>query len=498
MRFVLACDLGGTSFRAALIDAAGQSAARCALAAPVLREGDGAAETPAAAWWDRFLAAARDLAAAAPDAFARVAAISVCGVTRTQVFLDAAGAEVRPALTWKDVRAEAAAGELKTRLAGHPEAGAINAFHPLARLLWLARTEPDAAAALATVLDPKDYLNFRLTGRRASDAVSMARLAACARVAGGVDPLAAAGVRPGVLPALLAPQDPVGAVLPALPAPLDRLAGAPVMCGASDTWAAVAGLGAMRPGHAYNISGTTEVFGVVSEEPAQAQGLLTVDWGGLWQLGGPGQNGADALAWLLAVVGAADTPGGVAAAMESLLARPRDPQPLLFLPYLQGERTPYWNPGLRGAFVGLNRRHGAADLAQAVMEGVGFLNRLVLERAEAALTMTTKEIRFGGGGSANPVWGQIKADICGRPVLVCDAPESGALGAAIVAWTGLGRFASLEDAQKRVVRVARRFEPAPARLSFYDALYGLFRQAEAALAPTSCALAGLTRESERP
>src|SRR3546814_16026153 len=93
----------------------------------------------------------------------------------------------------------------------------------------------------------------------------------------------------------------------------------------------------------------------------------------------------------------------VAEAMNALLSAPRDPQAALFLPYLQGERVPYWDPGLRGAFVGLNRRHGPGDLAWAVLEGVAFLNRLVLERAEAALGGPVTEIRLdrkrGGSGT---------------------------------------------------------------------------------------------------
>src|SRR5690606_19793553 len=189
---------------------------------------------------------------------------------------------------------------------------------------------------------------------------------------------------------------------------------------ANDTWAAVAGLGALRPGYAYNISGTTEVFGAVGAEPVQAQGLMTVDWGGgHYQIGGPGQNGADTIAWLLPLLGRLGEDGmaGVAQAMDDLLAAPRDPQPALFLPYLQGERVPYWDPHLRGAFLGLNRRHGPGDLAWAVLEGVAFLNRVVLERAEAALGGKVQEIRFGGGAASNARWCQVKADICERAVV---------------------------------------------------------------------------------
>ncbi len=277
----------------------------------------------------------------------------------------------------------------------------------------------------------------------------MARLLASREAVGGVDPFGAIGLSAGILPPMLEPCDPVGPVQPGLPAPLDRLAGVPVFCSSSDTWVAVAGLGALRPGYAYNISGTTEVLGAVGLEPVEAEGLLTVDWRGLWQIGGPSQNGADTVSWLLSLLARESAePGSTGQRIDALLAGRRHPQPLIFLPYLQGERVPYWNPALRGAILGLGRQHGATDLAFAVLEGVAFLNRIVLERAEAALGAPVGEIRFGGGAAANPVWSQIKADICGRPVVVGASGEPGLLGAAIVAWTGLGRFASLAQAQE--------------------------------------------------
>lgn len=495
MSVVLACDLGGTSFRAALVDARGVTLAEAVVPGPTPIDRMGWSEVDATAWWRILVEAAGTLARTAPDLFGQVEGIAICGVTRTQVFVGRDGRQLRPAMTWKDTRSEAAAARLRERLGSHPEAERINAFHPLARLAWLAEQEEATFRSLACVLEPKDWLNFRLTGRSAGDAVSMARLIACTESAGDVHPLAAIGLSASVLPPVLDAQEAVGPVQAGLPAPLDRLAGVPVFCCSSDTWVAVAGLGALRAGHAYNISGTTEVLGVVGETPAQAEGLLTVDWRGVWQLGGPSQNGADTVAWLLALIGRSDDPAGVGATMEALLGGRRHPQPLIFLPYLQGERVPYWNPALRGAFVGLNRSHGATDLAYAVLEGVAFLNRIVLERAEAALGGPAMEIRFGGGAAANPVWSQIKADICGRPIVVGAAREPGILGAAIVAWTGLSRFASLAEAQERLVSVARRFEPRPGPRSAYDALFPLYRRAEAALAPVSAELAALSRSS---
>lgn len=485
MSIVLACDLGGTSFRAALVDETGAIRAQHPIAGPASRDDlSGASEIGAEAWWSLLVEACAGLAAEAAALFDAVEAVAICGVTRTQVLLDRDGNSLRPAMTWKDTRADALAARLRARLdPAHPESAAVNAFHPLARLAWLREQEPDTFGKLACLLEPKDYLNFRLTGGRASDRVSMARLLAAAAPHGGRDLLEAAGIPAAILPEMLEPWDEVGPIQPGLPAPLDRLAGKLVFSASNDTWAAVVGLGAMRDGFAYNISGTTEVLGVVGREPAQAEGLLTVDWRGLFQLGGPSQTGADTVSWLLALLGRDGA--AVGQEIDALLSGSRQPQPLLFMPYLQGERVPYWDPSLRGALVGLNRRHGPTDLAFAVLEGVACLNRIVLERAEDALGRRASEIRFGGGAAANPVWSQIKADLSGRPVVVAASKEPGLLGAAIVAFAGLGRFGSLAEAQQALVTVARRFEPDLTRKPAYDALFALFRRAEAALAPIS-------------
>jgi len=483
MGVVLACDLGGTTLRVALVDAQGATLADAVVDSPAGRFGEGWAEIEADDWWRAYAEAVEALARQAGALFDEVEALAACGVTRTQIFLDAAGRPLRPAITWRDARAADVMDDVMAAVpADHPERPALNPFHPLARLAWLRRHEPAAHARLRAIAEPKDYLNFRLTGSLATDAISSARLAA---VRGA--PLAAMGCGDAVLPLLLSPESEVGRVAAGLPGALARLAGRPVYACSNDTWSAVAGLGALRAGHAYNISGTTEVFGVIGTQAAQAPGLMTVDWGaGHYQIGGPGQNGADTVAWLLQLLaGQSAGKADVAATLDALLARPRDPQPVLFLPYLQGERVPYWDAGLRGAFVGLNRRHGAGDLAWAVLEGVAFLNRIVLERGEQAAGGVVSEIRFGGGAAANSIWCQVKADVCERPVVVGAQPQPGIVGAAVVAWTGLGRHASLDAAQAALARPSRRHEPDPARSAAYRRLYQLYRRAEDALAPIS-------------
>jgi xylulokinase len=404
-----------------------------------------------------------------PAGFAAVAAIAVTAFTRSLVLADDAGRVLRPAILWSDTRAEAVLPALRARLPeADPETAQVNAFHPLARLARLAEAEPEVLARAAVALEPKDELNRRLTGIAASDRVSSARLAASGALT------AALGL-PALLPKLHRPGEVMGQVRPGLPGALGALAGRPVLAGAHDSWAAVTGLGAMRPGIAYCISGTTEVLGLLHEAPAAAPGLLTVDWDGLWQLGGPSQHGADALAWLRGCgVAAADPPPG-------------DPVPILFLPSLDGERVPHWDPALRGAFLGLSRGHGAADLVRAVMQGVAFNNATVLARAEAATGRVAQEVRLGGGG-ATPGWARIRADVLGRPVVLAEAAEPGLLGCAIAAFAALeGR--PLGALQAEMARPAARILPDPARHAACRRLHALFQAAEAAVAPISRALA---------
>lgn len=474
MSVILAFDFGGTNTRAALLDQLGQVIAEHA-APQDIPGGPAVTEVDPAHWWRLFRQAVEALAE--HHAFEAVRGIAVTGMTRTQIFLDAAGEVIRPAMTFRDSRAVEEAARLASLAPEDwPERAQLNAFHPAARLAWLAVHEPQHMARLHTVLDPKDYLNFQMTGRMATDAISAARLRAVAegpaalRAAMGLP--ATASVAPS-----LAPTAVLGPVLADLPGALSRLAGCPVFVMTHDTWAAVAGLGALQPGLAYNISGTTEVTGVIGTEPVEAPGLPLVDWGpGLQQIGGPSQSGADSVAWLLGLL-ASDGTQQAGETLEQLLQAPRDTSPALFLPFLHGERVPYWDPHLRAAWLGLNRRHGPADLAWAVLEGVAFLNRTVLARAEAALGAPVREIRCGGGGAASAIWCQVKADVTGRPVVVGRAAQPGLLGCAVVAWTGLGFFADLRQAQQALFHPARRHEPDPARHAAYGPLHQAWTQA---------------------
>jgi xylulokinase len=291
------------------------------------------------------------------------------------------------------------------------------------------------------------------------------------------------------VPVLMRPGMKLGVVQAGPPEPFDGIAGTPIFMTSNDTWTAVVGLGAMQLGCAYNMSGTSEVLGVIGTHAASATGLMTVDWdNGLFQLGGPSQTGADVFGWLQTMLGPQAT--DLAAAVDDT---PPHPRPLLFLPFLQGERVPHWNPDLRAAFIGLDRSHQPHDLVRAVLEGVAFTNRDVLTRAEQALGIAASEIRIGGGGARNASWCQIKADICQRPVVTTGGDEPGLLGCAAVALTGLGRYPSLAAAQRHLVRPGKTYLPREQHRLRYDALFDVYGRAVSAVIDLSADLAAVPR-----
>jgi xylulokinase len=453
---VLAIDLGGTSLRAALVTADGT------IAALASRPHRTEAEADPRQWWQEL----QDCAAELP--VQNVAGIGLSGFTRSQVLVDAAGTPVRPAQCFPDGRAEAEAQQLAGEAAGTWMD--MTAFHPLARLRWVARNDPDAFAKARFVLQPKDWLGMRLTGRAASDRIANSRAIDRATGSPTTAPLQRAGLDPSLLPELLDPCELLGRVRnwPALEC-------LPVFTGSMDTWVATIGAGVGKAGDAYLVSGTTDAGGVLTAIPQPSPGLVTLPWGpGLFHTGGPSGAGADCAAWAGEVLGLHD-----AVALANLAARANADEPPIFLPALSGTRAPHWQPGARGALLGLRRDHRPADIARAVLEGVAFADRELLGE------LPFSRLVISGGGARSDLWCQIRADVLERPILRAQG-ETGLIGAAAIAWTGLGRFPSLGAAQRAMCRHDRLFTPSDDRGPVER--YALFKRAQLAcmaLAPMS-------------
>ncbi len=438
MAEVLAVDLGGTSLRVARVTREGDITR---LAVRPHRIGP---EADAMAWW----ASMRD--AIAEVGTSHLAGICIGGFTRSQVLVDAAGTPVRPALCFPDVRGVPVPGaESGTWMAMTP-------FHPVARLAFLAQTEPAVLAQARHVFQPAEFLAFRLSGRAAADRIANSWAISAETGAPTIAPLAAAFLPPSLLPELVPPGTRLG---PAAGLGLDEL---PVFSGSMDTWMATIGAGVGAPGDAYLIAGTTDAGGVLTDAPQPRPGLVTLPWGDdVFHTGGPSAAGGACLDWAAHLLGLPD-----AAAVAALAETAGPAPPLIFIPALMGSRAPHWRPDQRGALHGLDMAHGPADIARAVLEGIACADRDLLGGLACA------RVVIAGGGAKSDLACQIRADIIGRPVIRVSG-EPGLIGAAALAWHALGAYPTRAAAQAAMVRPERVFHPARDGAALYDAYRSL-------------------------
>ena len=197
-----------------------------------------------------------------------------------------------------------------------------------------------------------------------------------------------------------------------------------------------------------------------------------------------------AIDWLASsVLGGSATPDALIAEAASVAP---GADGLVFLPYLAGERSPIWDPGARGAFVGLSLAHGRAHLARAVLEAAALALRHVAAPILAA-GLRIDELVVTGGTARDDTWNRIKADVLGLTVAVPAARETAVLGAAIIGATAVGWHADVRAAIGAMVRIDHRLEPDPAPAARYDALYAAYTGLWPAIAPTVRSLRDLPR-----
>jgi gluconokinase len=291
-------------------------------------------------------------------------------------------------------------------------------------------------------------------------------------------------------------------VLP-LDAEVARAAGlattTPVVLGASDGVLATLGTGALLPGVGAVSIGTSAALRAVSARPTVDPSgrlfcyALTED---RWVLGGAVNNGGSVVRWAALALAAADGPpprGEDADALDAQLLEEAAQVPpgsagLLCLPYLLGERAPWWRPGLTGAYLGLRRDHRRPHLVRAAVEGVCQQLALVREALDD-VGCDLRQVHATGGAVASPLWTGVLAAALDRPVSIAASPEGTGLGACLLGLHALGELSDL-DAATQLVQVGATIEPEPGAAATYARTRPLVEQAVGALAGVLEALDG--------
>lgn len=462
----LGIDVGTGGTRAVLIDRAGKVVASCASEhAPIRSEHIGWAEQNPEDWWRAAREAIAGVMASSELTGSEIEAVGLTGQMHGCVMLDAQGQVLRPALIWCDQRTQPQCDWLTEKigferlieLTCNP---ALPNF-TLTKLLWVREHQPEIFAKIAHVLCPKDYVRYRLTGEFAMDMqeASGTLLLDVAHRRWSNEVAEIAGIPMAWLPRLFEGPEICARISETGAGATGLAVGTPVAAGAGDQGAGAVGMGILAPGSVSATIGTSGVVFAATDAPTKDRlGRLHTFCHaapGRWHVMGV-TNGAG-----LSLRYFRDTfaPGtSYEELMELAAEAPAGSDGLMWAPYLFGERTPHLDPNARAAFVGITASHTRAHFVRAVLEGVAFSLRDTLTLF-AELGVPVKAIRLGGGGARGPLWRQIQADVYGHPVELLEAEEGGAFGAALLAGTGIGAWASVEQACAATVRVAGRIEP---------------------------------------
>lgn len=463
---LIGIDVGTTAVKAALFDIKGNVIRRFGERYPTARPAPGHVEQNPAHWMDLVLRALAVLGEGQA-----ISAVGLCSQVNTHVFVGHDGAPLLPALTWQDTRCAEEAAALDSQLGAEDKIGwwgaplPVDASHVLARMAHVARVAPDLWRRTRFVMAPKDYCIFRLTGAAVAD--PMTNFGILDQSLALIGPLLA--LVPGArerLPAIAGFTHVAGRIAPGLPC-----AGVPVVTGAMDAWSGLLGAGVTEEGQGLYLSGTSEILGLVSRQRNPVPGVIAfAECEGIVLHAGPTQSGGASVEWLARLLGRN-------AAEISALAATADPRHVpLFLPHLDGERAPLWDPQARGSFTGLDPAAGAPELCRAVLEGVAYSARLVFDSLVKSGGREPDVIHHAGGGAASDLWCQLRADVLGKPLKRTAMRDAGVLGAALMAGVGAGAFASLNEAVRHFVQFDAVFSPRPgeaARHARRFAAYGL-------------------------
>jgi len=492
---LIGIDVGTSSTRVVAFDLSGKTLASAVNEYPLLTPRPNWAEQNPDDWWTATRLGLKSVTSKINPA--RVAGLSFSGQMHGSVFLDADDRVIRPALLWCDGRTAAECQEAmkkigKSKFLATIKNPALTSF-TLPKVLWLRHHEPKNFVRLKTLLLPKDYVRFKLTGKKAMDIADGAGTAMMevGRKRWAEDILEKLGIPISIMPKLVESSAVAGTITAEAAQLTGLLAGTPVVAGAGDQPAGAVGVGVIDEGQMMVSLGTSGVIfaPVRKATPDSSLALAAFDhavpkasyyMGCILSAGG-------ALQWYRNQLGREEIAEARRLKLDpyDLLthhAAATEPgaEGLFFLPYLMGERSPHNDPDARAAFVGLSIRHTKGHMTRAVIEGVCFALRDCLEAVQK-LKVEVTEIRATGGGARSPFWMQILADVLGVKVQCVESAEGPALGAAILAGVGTGTYKDFASASKKAIRLGAEYRPNPKYKKIYDAIYPKFRKLYPAL-----------------
>lgn len=478
---ILAFDIGTSSVKTTLVEDDGGIIDSVAKSYDTVSSRHSWAEQDPISWFECAADTSRALFSRNEVMRDSVSVIGVCGHMLGLLPVDAEGAPLRPSLIHADSRAAVQAEHILENIISRQElyslsGSVLNAQSPLCKALWLKQNEPDIYKRTARFLQSKDYLVSQLTGNIDVTDFSDASHAVYIDIHKKrylYDVFLELGLDQSKFPALHKGTDIAGTLTANAAKALGLKEGIPVIAGGGDGACANIGAGiSVSEGNAYINLGTTAWISAnsltpVIDDKARIFNIMSLD-GETFGVFGTMQTAGKCISWMKELFSISD--------IEDYKAEAASIPPcsggMLFLPYLEGERAPIFDSNARGVFFGMSSEHSRAHFCRAVLEGVGFALRSILDVFRE--TRTIGEMRVIGGGANNEVWKRIITDICNVNLETGKNSDSiTSLGVALAAAVGVGMYKTLDDAAQSVATVGRITSDDQYRAA-YDAMYDKF------------------------
>lgn len=284
------------------------------------------------------------------------------------------------------------------------------------------------------------------------------------------------------------PMRRVGEVSPDVSQLTGFASGTPMCVGGGDQQCAAVGAGVIKAGMSEITIGTGSVLVAHADQynPDPDEAILFGGHAvpGKWDMEGVAMSSGNCLRWYRDVVGRSEKRVAAELGLDAYdligleaAQSPPGSKGMLFFPFFSGQSAPYYHDDARGGALGLSNVHGRSETARAIMEGVAFEQKMIVQAMERRQGRPFDSIRLSGGGAKSHIWSQIQADVYGRPVVQLEVPECTTLGAAILGAVGSGVFSTIEEAVNQMVHPKATIEPNDANREMYQDLSSVFRDA---------------------
>lgn len=484
MAYVLGIDVGTTRVKVVVVNEQGDVVSSGSADSRVMfGPGERAEQDPEELWASVVWAVRK----ATKDIGDRIRGASLSTQGGTLIVMDGDGTPLLPAITWMDRRARPEGEEMSRRYGllhfyercgWTPEGGSL----PLSQVAWVRAHERLLFEGAVQFGFVDSFLIQRMTGRHVTDPSNAAITVLCdvRQRTWDKELLAMVGISEEQLPEIVPSGEVVGRVLSDVAEVFGISRETVVYAGGHDQYCGALGAGVIEPGDTMLSTGTAWVLLTATEEPlfdvssrfAPAPHVIEGRWGLLASIPTAGV----CMEWLIRQTFGTDERQRVFEVINELVQKTAPgSEGLVFLPHFSGSSWPTWKQNARGAFVGLTLTHGRGHLFRAVMEGVMFQVRWVLDTMRTAGAEPTA-LRMVGGGARSPIWPGMVADGTGVPVVVPETTETANFGAALLAGLGMGLFET-DDLEMVLDREARRIEPDPMRKGIYDEMFEVYRRA---------------------